>query len=280
LYINRGALLTKQGQFAAAVPDFEKAWKLKSTEDAAVFLGASLINVQRYDSAINHLKKVTNLFPDNLVLKERLGYSYAQKKQFENAIAQYHAILQKDPKDFRSWAAKGYCYQELDKDAEAINAFENSYTILPNQTVGNELASMYAVMNSPKTIAFCDALIKADSAEVKNVQPIYYKGLYYKNAKDNAQAKLLFDLCIKTDYTYAYPYIDKAAILYEEKNYDAAIKLLDIAKPIDNKNPEIYYLMGNCLAAVGNKDAAKIEYERVLALDKTYTEAANALKAL
>jgi tetratricopeptide (TPR) repeat protein len=280
LFINRAMLLTKQGQFDAANLDFEKAWQLKPTEDAAVFYAAGLINAHRIDSAILHLNKAIALFPENLVLKERLGYSYEQKKDFNNAIKTYDAILQKDNTDFRSWAAKGFCYQELNKDSAAIISFEKSYAIEPNQTVGIELASMYAETKNPKTIAFCDALIKADSAEVKNIQPYYCKGLYYLNTGNNSLAKTFFEKCIKEDYTFPYAYLDLSTVLFEEKKYMEAIKILEIAKKVDNRNAEPYYRLGKCLEALGNKEGAILEYERALALDGNYPVALEALQQL
>jgi predicted Zn-dependent protease len=57
-----------------------------------------------------------------------------------------------------------------------------------------------------------------------------------------------------------------------------AIKLLEIAKKVDNQNPEPYYRMGKCLEAVNNKSDAKLEYERALALDGNYTVAKEALE--
>jgi tetratricopeptide (TPR) repeat protein len=178
LFINRGILLTKQGQFAAAVNDFEKAWTLKQTEDAAVFYAAGLINSKKYDNAISHLKTATGKFPQNLVLMERLGYAFEQKNDYLSASKVYEGILRIDSTDFRTWAARAFCYQELNNDEEAIRSFEKSYQLEPNQSVGIELASMYAETKNPKTIAFCDGIIKADTATVKNIQPFYCKRRY------------------------------------------------------------------------------------------------------
>jgi tetratricopeptide (TPR) repeat protein len=139
---------------------------------------------------------------------------------------------------------------------------------------------MYAETKNEKTIAFCNALIKADTAKDKSVHPIYSKGRYYRNIGNNAEAIKIFDDCIKTDYTFSYAYLDKAEILIGEKKYTDAVKILNIAKENDNQNPDVYYLMGTCFEATNKKEDAKIEYQRAIALDKEYTIAKEALERL
>lgn len=280
LYFNRGLLLTKNKLYEPAFLDFEKAWSLKQNEDNGVFLGASLINLDKFNEAVAHFVKLTSIFPDNLVVRERLGFCFEQIDKPNEAINQYDYILKKDSSDFITMATKAYALQSLNNDAEAIKWFEKSYALVPNKTIGNELVMMYAVTKNNKTIALSDKLIQSDSSDMKSVQPIYAKGLYYKNTSNYALAVTFFDQCIREDYTFPYAYLDKAVILYEQKKYIESIKILEIAKQNDNQNSEVYYRMGRCLEALGNKNGAILEYERALALDKDYTVAKEALEKL
>jgi tetratricopeptide (TPR) repeat protein len=75
LYFSRGGLLSAGRQFEAALYDFEKAWQLEPTDVYGWYYGSTLVNLQRYDSAINVLKKARDLFPANLSIKERLAYT-------------------------------------------------------------------------------------------------------------------------------------------------------------------------------------------------------------
>jgi tetratricopeptide (TPR) repeat protein len=280
LYLGRALLLTKNKQYEAALIDFTEAWELKENEDNGIFLGVGYINLSRYKDAIAHFVQLTQKFPDNLMIRERLAFCFEQSNLPNEAINQYDYILKKDPEDYVTMATKAYALQQMNNDAEAIKWFEKSYNGIPNLTIGNELALMYAESKNPKTIALCDVLIKEDSSENKNVQPIYAKGLYYKNIGNYGAAMPLLDDCIKLDYTFPYAYLDKSVILYDQKKYDEAIKILEIAKQNDNKNSEVYYRMGKCLEAKGNKEGAKLEYERALALEPDYEVAKEALGKL
>ncbi len=280
LYFKRGMQLTQNKQYLVAIKDFEKAWSLNENQDNGVFLGAAYINAQKYQEAILHLSSVIKKYPKNLMARERLAFCYEQTAKFEEAIALYNSILEQDPDDFVTMATKAYALQQLNKDDEAMQWFERSYKIMPNKTIGNELAIMYAETKNPNTVSFCDNVIKLDSAGEKNVQVIYAKARYYKNINNYNAALPLLNQCIQTDYNFAYAYLDKSIILYEQKNYTEAVKLLEILKQIDNQNAEVYYRMGLCYQANGKKQEALLEYERALALDKNYADAQSALSSL
>ncbi len=280
LYINRGILLTKNNQLEIATNDFENAWQIKPTAETAAFYATSLMRHNKYDTAIIHLKKTVTQFPTNLFLKELLGKSYQEKNKYAEALKIYDAMLSIDSLNLKAHTAKGFCYQELKNDNAAIKAFEMSYSITPTTLVSNELADMYAETKNEKTISFCKAILKTDTAKDKNVQPLYCIGRYYRNIGNNVEAKKIFEECIRKDYTFSYAYLDKAEILIDEKKYTECISILNIAKENDNQNADVYYLMGKCLEATNKTEDAKIEYQRAIALDKEFTSAKEALEKL
>lgn len=277
LYFSRGTLLLENRQPEPALADFEKAWELQPTDIHGWYYGGMLINVQRYDSAIDILKKAGEQFPANLSIKERLAYAYNLAKKPGNALQVYDEILRRDSSDYRSWAAKGDIYEKMGQDSLAFMNYKRSYALKPDQSTGEEIAFYMAQNKDPQTVAFCQLLIKRDSVQ-SSVQPYYCMGLYNRNTGNTAEAIRLFDYCIKTDYTFPDPYMDKGEILYDQKKYDEALKIFQLAKTNNNAYADAYYWVGKCYEAQGKKQEAALEYERTLALDKDFAEAKEALK--
>lgn len=275
LYFTRAGLLTTAHETEAALADFEKAWQLEPNDMYGWAYGSTLINLQRYDSAINVLKKAAIQFPNSLSVKERLAYALNLAKKPNEAIKVYDEILALDSTDFRSWAAKAYIYGDMDNDSLALAAFKRSYTLNPTQAAGEEIAFMMAQAKDPQTIAFCRMLIQRDTAAT-SVQPYYCMGVYQKNTGNTAEAIKLFDYCIQTDYSFPDPYLDKGEIFYNEKKYDEALKVFQLVKTNNNTYADAYFWVGKCYEAQGKKTEAKLEYERAYALDSDFKEAKEA----
>lgn len=279
LYFSRGGLLSAAGQFEAAAADFEKAWELEPSDVNAWYYGSTLINLQRYDSAINILKKANVLFPASLSIKERLAYTYNLVKKPDAALGMYDEIIARDSSDFRSWAAKAYIHQDAGRDSLAIACFKKSYALNPIQVVGEEIAFQMAQDKDPQCISFCQLLIQRDSAKT-SIQPWYCMGLYHKNTGNTTEAIKLFDYCIKTDYTFPDPYLDKGEILFNQKKYDEALKIFQLVKTNNNTYADAYFWTGKCYEAQGKKTEAALEYERAFALDKEFKEAKEEMERL
>ncbi|MBL7727775.1 MAG: tetratricopeptide repeat protein, partial [Dinghuibacter sp.] len=87
LYFSRGTMLSAASQFEAALADFEQAWQLEQNDVYGWYYGSTLINLQRYDSAITVLQKAGKQFPASLSIKERLAYTLNLKKKPTEALA-------------------------------------------------------------------------------------------------------------------------------------------------------------------------------------------------
>jgi len=86
----------------------------------------------------------------------------------------------------------------------------------------------------------------------------------------------MFNDAIQHDYYFLNAYIEKGKVLFDEKKYTDAMKVFQLANTISATFPDAYYWMGKCQEAVGQKDEAKLNYQRAYGLDKTFTEAKEA----
>ncbi len=159
--------------------------------------------------------------------------------------------------------------------ANAIKTLE--FFIIPGELTeaGLQLANLYAETRNPKTIAFCDSMNKNDESK-KDPNPDYLKGVYYYNIGDHSKALELFNSCIKKDYTFLDAYMEKGNILYKQSKLKEAMDVFDIAIKVSNTFADAHLWKGKCQEALGQKEEAKISYQRAFAFDKTLTEAKEA----
>jgi len=159
--------------------------------------------------------------------------------------------------------------------ANAIKSLE--FFVIPGELTeaGLQLANLYAETRNPKTIAFCDSMNKNDESK-RDPNPDYLKGVYYYNIGDHSKALELFNSCIKKDYTFLDAYMEKGNILYKQSKFKEAMDVFDIAIKVSNTFADAHLWKGKCQEALGQKEEAKISYQRAYAFDKTLTEAKEA----
>jgi tetratricopeptide (TPR) repeat protein len=159
--------------------------------------------------------------------------------------------------------------------ANAIKSLE--FFVIPGELTeaGKQLANLYAETKNPKAIAICDSMNKYDESK-KDPEPDYFKGVYYSNLGDHAKALEQFNSCIKKDYTFLDAYMEKGNILYKQAKFKEAIEIFDMAIKISNSFADAHFWKGKCQEALGEKEEAKISYQRAYAFDKTLTEAKEA----
>jgi tetratricopeptide (TPR) repeat protein len=239
----------------------------------------NLMLVNKPREAIALLKQCIDKWPQSVDVRRRLSEIYEQVGQQSRAIALYDEILQHDSLNFEAWYNKGILLSRLRDTAGAIDALEHSYAAQPIYYNGITLAGFYATKRNPKTPALCDQLIAKD---VNNEYPDahFIKGLYYSYNKQYDSANAMFDECIKRDWRFADAHVEKAIIQFEKKQYDEALKTLRTALTVANTNADAYYWMARCYEATGNRELARLNYERALSLDPDYEEAREGMRKI
>lgn len=159
--------------------------------------------------------------------------------------------------------------------ANAIKTFE--FFVIPGELTeaGLQLANLYAETKNPKALAICDSMNKNDESK-RDPNPDYLKGIYYYNIGDYDKALQQFNSCIKKDYTFLDAYMEKGRILYKQSKYKEAIAVYDLAIKVSNSFADAHFWKGKCQEALGQKEEAKISYQRAYAFDKTLIEAKEA----
>src|SRR5688572_11089745 len=272
LYFRRGSLLYSNNQNVYAEKDFRKAWELQPKEEYAVGLTA-ILKQKHVDTAILFLNDALKKLPNNVFLQIALARGYQQKKQPDKSIEICNQIINQYPNSIDALMLKAELLKQQNQNAEAIRALEHAYLYAPGDVeLVHTLAFDYAESKNPKTLVISDSLINADT-EKSHAEPYYFKGVYFSNIGNNAEAIRQFDEAISHNYNFMNAYVNKGIIYYEQKKYSDALKTLSLATTVSPDEEDPYYWIGKTYEAMGKKEEARNNYQSALNLNKEMVEA-------
>jgi tetratricopeptide (TPR) repeat protein len=279
LYFRRAVLLNKNNFPQPALADFQKAWLLRKHEKYAFGI-ANIWLEKKTDSAIIFLNQALKQLPESYLLRITLARSYDAMNHPDDALNTCNEILRSQPDLPDVLLFQSELFEKKGDKTNSILSLEKAYTLAPaNLEVAYKLAYSYAEDKNVKAVALCDTLIKRDSFRL-HADPYYVKGLYYSNINDKAKAIQLFDETIRHDINYLNAYIEKGKILVDQKKTTEALKVFELANRVKPAFPDAYYWIGVCQEALGQKEDAKLSYEKAYSLDKSFTEAKEAAEKL
>ncbi len=241
--------------------------------------------VQTPATAVNELQQLQQLkqeiskYPDSLLLLEKLIQYYRNTGAYDSAITVTDAAIKRAPNVVDLWDIKAILHFENGDTINAISSFESAIDIFPLPEYLISLGTLYAQTKNPKALIIADALMLAENAKAGK-EALFIKGLYYNYIGNKKKAIALFDSCIRLNYTYMFAYREKAIALYEQAQYEEALKVLTRAVTIKNDFDEGYYWMGNCYKKLNRKEEAIQSYHTALMYDKNFIEARDSLKTL
>jgi tetratricopeptide (TPR) repeat protein len=279
LYYRRGMLLFKNNNKPPALADLKKAWSFNKKEIYAMAISNILLE-SKPDSTISFLQEALKAFPGSIPLNMNLVQTYAGEQKFDEALAICNTILDKHPDQPAVLMMKSDLLEQKNDSVGSLRALEKAYQFAPfNEDLCYNLAFKYAQNKNPKALTLCDSLLRFDTAERKG-EPYYFKGVYYTNTNNIPQALTYFDKAIEFDYTLLDAYMEKGKIFFDKKKYDEAAKIFQLALRVSATYADAYYWLGKCQEALGQKEEAKLNYQRAYGLDKSLVEAKDAANAI
>jgi tetratricopeptide (TPR) repeat protein len=272
LYYRRGTLLYSNGELALAESDLRTAWKLDPKEEYALRL-TTVLRQKNSDTAIAFLQQGLKQLPQSISLNILLAKGYQSKNLFDKALTICNEIVKQFPGQIDALVLKSELLKQQNKNSEALSVLEQAHSYAPGDVeLVHQLAFEYAEAKDPKVLSLADSLIKVD-IEKRHAEPYYFKGLYYENKGAYKEAIRYFDEAISHDYNFLDAYLDKGQIYYDQKKYADALKTFQFTTTVFPSEALPYYWIGKSQQALGNKDEARLNYQRAYGLDKTLTEA-------
>ncbi len=227
------------------------------------------------------LEKQVAARPDSVGLRYQLMNELLKNNLYAEAIAQNDTLLNGDSANAVFWYRRGAIQLQQGDTGTAIASMQTAVQKEPMfMEPMLDIASVYAARSDSNALATTNKIIRiAPDPRIKS-QAKFIQGLYYSNINDKAKALASFDECIKNDYTFLDAYVEKGLLLYDSKDYKAALAVFEQTIQVSNSFAEGYYNAGRCEEALGNKAEAKLYYQKALGLDKDFKAAKDALERL
>lgn len=225
------------------------------------------------------LIKSINTYPDSLLCKENLIQFYRTNNQYDKAIKSANQFINEDSLNIRLIHIKGVLLMENSDTIEAVKYFEKCISIYPLSLDLINLGAIYANQQNVKSISIADKLLNEFRDEAEK-EAYFIKGSYYSSIGNKKMAINYFDSCINNTITFMEAYREKALMLAEEGKYKEAISTLKRALTLNNNYPEGYFYLGQIYEKTKDFSHAVEAYQTALLYDKSYKEAADAIKRL
>ena len=304
--LDRSASITE----ASIYPDFDGFARLHAQNkpyiepDVQGYLqsGISAQMENKLDDAITYYNEVISLDPDSPILAETLavrGYLYANKREYDLALADWTKAIDLDPEDAGVYRNRGTAYlfkgdfdsaiQDLNKaidlDPEEAGVYNNrglAYTgksdfdlAIQDHSKAIDLAPEDANAYNNRGLA-CAGKSDFDSAiqdfnKAIDLDPEYAGA--YNNRGHAYTGKSDFDLAIQ-DYSKAIDlasedagaYSNRGTAYYRKGDFDSAIQDLNKAIDLDPEDANAYNNRGHAYAGKSDFDSAIQDYSKAIDL--------------
>jgi tetratricopeptide (TPR) repeat protein len=279
LYFERGQMLYRLKQDTLALRDFKKATVLDSTR-AEYFSAVGNLLFEHKDIAgsVQWLQKAIALNPEDVKAHLKIAKLFLYTQDYAKGFVEVNTVLRKNPYNAEAYFLKGMMYKDQKDTAKALSSFETARSVDPNyEDAVVQIALIYSAQKNPLALDYLDNAFKIDSTDVF---PIFAKGVYYQDRKEDAKAKELFKDCIIRNTHYVDAYFHMGYILMQEDSFAKSYRQYDIVTKIDPGNPAAYYNRGVCSELMDSVKKAVDDYRLALSLDTSYKSPKEALKRL
>jgi tetratricopeptide (TPR) repeat protein len=253
-------------------PDFSAATaeKPKQPGDCAIAVGAMGANPKEAIALLNR------------------GNAYAQKGQYDRAIADYNEAIRLNPKDANALHSRGNAYAQTGAYNYAIPDYDEAIQLDPKNAFAffNRGNAYMEKGQYDRAIADFDEAIRLDPQNVSalcNRANLYFKKGEYDRAIEDYDEVIFYNSGIEDkDYDEAI-WADRegdALLFYRrglayshKKRYEWAIADYDEAIRLDPKNAFAFFNRGNAYMEKGQYDRAIADFDEAIKLNPNFAEA-------
>lgn len=261
-----GILYEESEQFEAAIQVYRKHLKHSPTDRSILSRIVHVLFVkERYDEVIPYAEVLSDLEPDNLNLKIKLGVLYTDAKKYPEALSIFRELLSYAPNSDRILYYLGAIHQELNEFQEAIEYFNQ---IPDNSSLYTDSSIQMANMLS--TLAQQDEKWKGPFLAHVNKALEYFKDLRvefsvikagYFESMGHFKEAMESMMVVQEEKSFSTQHKYYLANLYEkEKKFEESTALIMGIIEDEPKNAHAWNFLGYALLLRGTEMEKAYEY--------------------
>lgn len=217
--------------------------KDRDTEWAYLAWGHLLEKQGRQEEANEKFKRALEIKPDFNNALTSLGWNYFGANEPEEATLYFERMIAKDAKSYNGWNGLAQCYRRIGNQEKAIEAYDKSISVAPNQVWGYANKAEY-VLQSLKDTAGATILYQTAAEVTKDGMEKYIAlaGAYMTMNKMDKMMEYV-DKGLEIDPNYSLGNMVKIQVLAMNEEYEEALTYLDRiqAIPVDARGDKLYH---------------------------------------
>lgn len=271
-YLHRGDAYAEEGITWRASQDYDKALDL-NPEYAEAYLGRAKLKLTsgQREAALEDIEAALRIKPG---MQEAILFEpeiQIASGEYDVALNKLNQLLESTP-TAKTWFTKGQLLEKVKELGRAEAAFTEAISLSP--------AYHQAIMNRGKTRfnLMKMSLAKTDFLKVVSLRPtdteaMAWLGRSLASLDDPDSAKVWFEKALETDPQLAEPLIYLAEMKYGEGKYEEALKDVNQLIISGTRRTDVFLLRGKVHAERGAVFPAVNDFDRVIQLDKTISQA-------
>jgi TolB-like protein/Tfp pilus assembly protein PilF len=193
-HVAHARLLSFELRHDEATRAVQRALELNpGSSDAHALYAQQLEREGRYEEAVREARAAVTLDPLSIFSRQRLADRLFYTRDYEASITESDKVLEMEPGDWYAWYNKGWSYGMLDRNDEAVVAFETSLPLAGDQEGSARSGLAWALARADRPDEAREQL------EILGAEPSYDIALVWWEMGDEEQALEVLHQALEED---------------------------------------------------------------------------------
>jgi tetratricopeptide (TPR) repeat protein len=275
LQFNLGLAYFKEGEYKDALRQFNPLLKAEPSgsdeaQRLAILIGMAHYGLGEFTAAAPLLKQAAQSDPRNLQLLLTLAHSCLLSKQYQCVLDAYHRIIALDPDSAEAHMLAGEALDEMKEPVNAIREFRAAVQANPKEP-NVHFGLGYLLWTQGQT----QEAAQEFQAELVNFPEHSLAMLYLAKADLQMnrfeEARLLLEKAVASNPANAMEHLDLGIVYTEAGRQEDALRELKQAEALNPADVKAHYRLGRLYRSMGRTAEANAEFEKT----KSLTQAAD-----